>query len=155
VWVVSNPAKTEPGSFVTHIWICHRIFLLNNRCRAAFQPTVVSKLKDHETRWDFTLRWHIKNGPTCGRNRDGVSSIVTGPRAESWSCNLLMAHGPRPWLWASSRVEGKIIRGLPNGLNYCVIGVKGGTAVAQWLRYCATNQKVAGSIPDGVNFSLA
>jgi hypothetical protein len=25
------------------------------------------------------------------------------------------------------------------------------TAVAQWLRYCATNQKVAGSIPDGVN----
>ena len=26
-----------------------------------------------------------------------------------------------------------------------------GTAVAQWLRYCATNQKVAGSIPDGVS----
>jgi hypothetical protein len=26
----------------------------------------------------------------------------------------------------------------------------GGTAVAQWLRYCATNQKVNGSIPDGV-----
>jgi hypothetical protein len=25
-----------------------------------------------------------------------------------------------------------------------------GTVVAQWLRYCATNQKVAGSIPDGV-----
>jgi hypothetical protein len=25
-----------------------------------------------------------------------------------------------------------------------------GTAVVQWLRYCATNQKVAGSIPDGV-----
>jgi hypothetical protein len=25
-----------------------------------------------------------------------------------------------------------------------------GTAVAQWLRYCATNQKVPGSIPDGV-----
>jgi hypothetical protein len=23
-------------------------------------------------------------------------------------------------------------------------------AVAQWLRYCTTNQKVAGSIPDGV-----
>jgi hypothetical protein len=26
----------------------------------------------------------------------------------------------------------------------------GGKAVAQWLRYCATNRKVAGSIPDGV-----
>ena len=25
---------------------------------------------------------------------------------------------------------------------------KGGTAVAQWLRFCATNRKVAGSIPD-------
>jgi len=25
-----------------------------------------------------------------------------------------------------------------------------GTAVAQWLRCCATNKKVAGSIPDGV-----
>jgi hypothetical protein len=25
-----------------------------------------------------------------------------------------------------------------------------GTAAAQWLRYCATNQKVFGSIPDGV-----
>jgi hypothetical protein len=24
------------------------------------------------------------------------------------------------------------------------------TAVAQWLRYCATNRKVAGSIPGGV-----
>jgi hypothetical protein len=28
--------------------------------------------------------------------------------------------------------------------------VYGGTAVTEWLRYCATNQKVAGSIPDGV-----
>ena len=26
----------------------------------------------------------------------------------------------------------------------------GGTAVAQWLRCCPTNRKVAGSIPDGV-----
>jgi hypothetical protein len=28
--------------------------------------------------------------------------------------------------------------------------VKQGTAVAQWLRYCVTNRKVPGSIPDGV-----
>ena len=28
--------------------------------------------------------------------------------------------------------------------------VRGGTAVAQWLRCCATNRKVAASIPDGV-----
>ena len=25
-----------------------------------------------------------------------------------------------------------------------------GTAVAEWLRHCATNRKAAGSIPDGV-----
>jgi hypothetical protein len=30
-----------------------------------------------------------------------------------------------------------------------VLRYSGGTAVAQWLRYCATNQKFAGSIPDG------
>jgi hypothetical protein len=29
-------------------------------------------------------------------------------------------------------------------------GGGGPLMVAQWLRYCATNQKVAGSIPDGV-----
>ena len=28
--------------------------------------------------------------------------------------------------------------------------ISAGTAVAQWLRRCATNRKVAGSIPDGV-----
>ena len=28
--------------------------------------------------------------------------------------------------------------------------VRLGTAVAQWLRYCATNRNDAGSIPDGV-----
>ena len=26
----------------------------------------------------------------------------------------------------------------------------GGVAVAQWLKYCGTNRKVAGSIPAGV-----
>jgi len=30
----------------------------------------------------------------------------------------------------------------------------GGTAVAQWLKCCATNPKVAGSIPAGVSGSF-
>ena len=34
--------------------------------------------------------------------------------------------------------------------NYSVPFMALGTAVAQWLRCCATNRKVAGSIPDGV-----
>jgi len=32
----------------------------------------------------------------------------------------------------------------------CCYYQAGGTAVVQWLRCCATNRKVAGSIPDGV-----
>ena len=35
-----------------------------------------------------------------------------------------------------------------NGNFVCQWNWKG-TAVAQWLRCCATNRKVAGSIPDG------
>jgi hypothetical protein len=36
-------------------------------------------------------------------------------------------------------------------LRYYATNIKWGpTAVAQWLKYCATNQKVAGSIPHGV-----
>ena len=38
-----------------------------------------------------------------------------------------------------------------NGSNYFLLFINRGTAVAQWLRCCATNRKVAGSIPDGVN----
>jgi hypothetical protein len=37
-----------------------------------------------------------------------------------------------------------------NSVYTCQSGGPRGTAVAQWLRYCATNRKVAGSIPDGV-----
>ena len=33
---------------------------------------------------------------------------------------------------------------------YISFTIQSGTAVAQWLRCCATNWKVAGSIPDGV-----
>jgi len=35
-------------------------------------------------------------------------------------------------------------------LNYSHIQCAEVTAVAQWLRCCATNRKVAGSIPEGV-----
>jgi hypothetical protein len=32
--------------------------------------------------------------------------------------------------------------------SLCLMSSGVGTAVAKWLRYCATNHKVAGSIPD-------
>ena len=34
-------------------------------------------------------------------------------------------------------------------LNYYTYLTQWGAAVAQWLRCCATNRKVAGSTPDG------
>jgi hypothetical protein len=41
---------------------------------------------------------------------------------------------------------------FPKRLRISIVlhGVTGPLMVAQWLRYCATNRKVAGSIPDGV-----
>jgi hypothetical protein len=36
-------------------------------------------------------------------------------------------------------------------LKQALVIIRGGPLmVAQWLRFCATNRKVAGSIPDGV-----
>jgi hypothetical protein len=42
--------------------------------------------------------------------------------------------------------------GTDSAVDYCqALDWTGGPLmVAQWLRYCATNRKVAGSIPDGV-----
>jgi hypothetical protein len=34
--------------------------------------------------------------------------------------------------------------------NFIIYFIFRGTAVAQWLGYCAKNRKVAGTIPDGV-----
>jgi len=38
-----------------------------------------------------------------------------------------------------------------NEITFDLVLLKVGTAVAQWLRCCATNLKVAGSIPAGVS----
>jgi len=43
-----------------------------------------------------------------------------------------------------------IIGNEENMAFWCAPVTQRGTAVAQWLRCCATNRKVAGSIPDGV-----
>jgi hypothetical protein len=40
-------------------------------------------------------------------------------------------------------ISGKLIKAVHDSYG-------GPLAVAQWLRHCATNRKVAGSIPDGV-----
>jgi hypothetical protein len=35
--------------------------------------------------------------------------------------------------------------------NEIHVYISWGTAEVQWLRYCATNHKVVGSVPDGVS----
>jgi hypothetical protein len=52
---------------------------------------------------------------------------------------------------------GQLVQRSWLSLLYFLKGIKekknlatNGIAVAQWLRYCATNRKVTGSIPDGV-----
>ena len=57
--------------------------------------------------------------------------------------------GPRAGL------DGRRIFFFTNILLFRYIAYISGTAVAQWLRCCATNRKVAGSIPAGVSgFSI-
>ena len=47
-------------------------------------------------------------------------------------------------------IEFNLVAGCrPEGFIELLVN-DGVTAVAQWLRCCATNRKVAGSIPDGV-----
>jgi hypothetical protein len=57
----------------------------------------------------------------------------------------------------SSRFVYRVYKHVPNYVELhsryviaVLILANVGTAVAQWLRFCATNRKVAGSIPDGV-----
>jgi hypothetical protein len=54
--------------------------------------------------------------------------------------------------WTLNSVQ-RVLEVLSSGkicMNFMSTCLIWGTAVAQWLRYCATNRKVVGSIPDGV-----
>jgi hypothetical protein len=52
------------------------------------------------------------------------------------------------WLWSYSACLRESVK--ISILLHLVYYLTQGTTVAQWLRYCATNRKVAGSIPDDV-----
>ena len=60
------------------------------------------------------------------------------------SCTIVMKSGNFNFLEQSGNL------GPVMGLIYLFYIHIHGTAVAQWLRCCATNRKVAGSIPAGV-----
>ena len=76
-------------------------------------------------------------------------SPITGPRFPEGSRKLRF-----PDYVTMAQDGGKVVSpthrpflppGNIPGTHFCW-----GTAVAQWLRYCATNRKVAGSVPDSV-----
>jgi len=49
------------------------------------------------------------------------------------------------------QLQGQMAKGIAfQRQNLYVCGDFQGTAVAQWLRRCATNRKIAGSISDGI-----
>jgi hypothetical protein len=49
-----------------------------------------------------------------------------------------------------SRLVAKLQANYVSEMIFSVFSYTGWHAVAQWLRHCVTNRKIAGSIPDGV-----
>jgi hypothetical protein len=74
----------------------------------------------------------------------------TRSNCQYWTntCNFSWAQLVTPWWWT---LRGpKHVGVYFSVLRLHVFCVGGPLMVAQWLRYCAANRKVAGSIPDGV-----
>ena len=85
----------------------------------------------------------LRVGRHCSSGSRNVCSILHSPNRASWYTYMRNTNKMHTFLnnlfhlIYRQHVSNKYRR-------------KEGTAVAQWLRCCATNRKVAGSIPDGV-----
>ena len=98
----------------------------------------------------------------CANSEETANSSLLTTTDEQ---TLLMCQDTHPWRY---KTKPGITWCHENGLdNWCFLGFYGvssdtgrnvlvgylrvlGTAVSQWLMCCATNRKIAGSIPDGV-----
>jgi hypothetical protein len=92
------------------------------------------------------------SGWGCGRvNRwwSGCMREWMIDEVRKWVKGVRMSEGVCEWIieWMKGWMNTRLIKHLIQLETYYA---KIGTAVAQWLRYCAKNRKVAGSIPDGV-----
>ena len=85
----------------------------------------------------YTARRQSVNSLSDFENRFQEMTLLAGPftRVDSALAYLLSSH--------TSKITELIY-------TYCIF-ILLGTAVVQWLRCCATNRKVAGSIPAGVS----
>jgi len=91
------------------------------------------------------------NGQQQNKNARSVTLCGYSPSC----CHFLLANAERVVLFPLSlfidwRYIIRYSESLRAGRSGDRIESKWGTAVAQWLRCCATNRKVPGSIPDGV-----
>jgi hypothetical protein len=104
--------------------------------------------------WHKSFRSHYGPGVDSASNRNEYQEFFLGVNAAG-AYGWQTYHHPVPL----SRNLGTLTSWNPLGHSRQVTGLLYltfiiiiiiGTAVAQWLKYCATNQKVAGSIPDSV-----
>jgi hypothetical protein len=86
-----------------------------------------------------------------------LSSGVGGRAATARNCNKSetrssnrRCNGKAITVTYSDHVSVALVIQHAKGTHRILLSLCGLSAVAQWLRYCATNRKVAGSIPDGV-----
>ena len=85
-----------------------------------------------------------------------VSCLLTHSTVQSppWAANWFAASQEIPRISRNPKVHYRTHKRPPPVSSYYQLIIPyyttvGGTAVAQWLRCCATNRKVASSIPDG------
>ena len=93
--------------------------------------------------WIFNIsKYRITDFTVCsGLLNIHVQTAIDIHRIRTVGCCVLMAQVNN---FMASQAWKTLIR-----INYDML-ISEGTAVAQWLRCCATNRKVAGSIPHGV-----
>ena len=84
--------------------------------------------------------------PTSARS---LHSVVPPTRNTSLPQKLPKDEGDSSCLKGHLRTFGSVSQWCSTDYNVILYYILG-TAVAQWLRWRATNRKVAGSIPDGV-----
>jgi len=84
-------------------------------------------------------------GPNSFSPKDGDSLLLRDVDVKTRNCIVLNPKGSK--LKNLLFLEYKTLTSIYSALSH-----KMGTAAAQWLRCCATNRKVTGSIPAGVEF---
>jgi len=99
------------------------------------------------------LSWHNQHHSVFPINWHYIAKQLLGKVMTWLSSTPCTLHCYEPCKWPTSTHITPNYSLLIKNSPYFILStllLKMGTAVAQWLRCCSTNWKVAGSIPDGV-----